>query len=179
MPFAWVIGLASCAFGIWALVETGVDTDQLYRPTETVLGMTQTPAVALVELAFGLLVLFSTLVPVVGRAMFAVLGAAAIAAGVIIVADWWQATTTDFARSDETLGWVYIGVGAVAFLAAMLLPTVQRRTVARTVQPAESTESVAASTDTAPVSRADRRRRGWWTRGRRTDESRDGYPSHA
>jgi cytochrome b561 len=188
MPFAWVIGIASCVFGIWALVDTGVNTDHIYRPAESVLGMSQTPALALAEVAFGLLVLLSTVVPLVGRAMFAVLGAVALAAGVVIVADWWRSTANDFAHGDETLGWVYIGVGAVALLAALMLPTVQRRTVVRTVQPAESTVQPAES-EAAPAAepapgettapRSARRHGGWWARRRHADRAGDGYPSRA
>jgi hypothetical protein len=123
---AFLIGAASLAFGIVALVRTGLDLGDLTGPEDTVLGFTHTPLLALVEIGFGALMLLAALSPG-GRVLMAFLGAVALAFGILILADAWPGRFQDWFAVDDDNGWLYVVVGGVSLLAALLLPTVHTR----------------------------------------------------
>ncbi len=115
---AIIAGAALVALGIAALVQTGIDTP-LSEPVEPVLGWDHTPLLGIIEIAAGALLVVFALRPG-GRWLVAVVGAALIVGGGLILAemDW----TLDELGAEQGFGWVPIGVGAVAVLAAILTP---------------------------------------------------------
>ena len=121
---AFVVGAAALAFGIVALVRTGLDLDDLTRPEASVLGFAHTPLLAIVEIAFGALMLLAALSPA-GRALMAFLGAVALAFGIVIVAETWPARMHDWFGVTDRTGWLFVVVGAVSLVSALFLPTVR------------------------------------------------------
>ena len=129
---AFVIGAAALAFGIVALVRTGLDFDDLTGPEDSVLDFVHTPLLAIAEIAFGALMLLAAFSPA-GRVLMAFLGLVALAFGILIVADAWPARMHDWFAVEDRNGWLYIAVGAVSLVSALFLPTVHtgdRRQVA-------------------------------------------------
>jgi hypothetical protein len=120
---AGIIGIAAIAFGAIALAKTGLNTDTLYHPHKTVLGFSHTPLLALAEIGFGVLMLLSALT-VGGRSFMALLSAAAIGLGIVVVADWWNARLYHWLGVTDRNGWMFIIVGAIGLVAAVLFPTV-------------------------------------------------------
>ena len=106
------------ALGIVALVSTGVDTG-LGEPGESVLGWNHTTWLAVAEIVAGALLVLFALRPG-GRWFVALIGAALVVGGVLILAenDW---TTTELGAEQE-YGWVPIAVGAAALVASLLTP---------------------------------------------------------
>jgi hypothetical protein len=123
---AFVIGAASLAFGIVALVRTGLDLGDLTGPEDTVLGFVHTPLLAIAEIGFGALMLLAALSPG-GRVLMAFLGAVALAFGVLILADVWSGRFHDWFAVNDDNGWLFVVVGGVSLLSALLLPTVRTR----------------------------------------------------
>jgi uncharacterized membrane protein len=162
---ALVVGIAAIAFGVWGLVRTGLNSDHIFTPTKDVLGVHQTPALALGEIAFGLLLLIAASMPAVGRVLMALLGAASLAFGVVVLADGWSHRIDRWTAANDTTGWMFVVVGAVIFLSA-LLPTMRSEREVAAEQPVTAAESGADATDAER--RADRtpasheRGRHWW-----------------
>ena len=122
----FVIGAAAIAFGVVALVRTGFDTDEWFSPVKTVLGFEHTPLLAVSEIGFGVLMLLSAMSPG-GRPLMALLSAVALAFGIVVVADAWSARIDRWFGVTDSNGWLYIVVGSVGLIAALLLPTVEGR----------------------------------------------------
>ena len=115
---ALLTGAGLIALGVVALVQTGVDTP-LSEPVEPVMGWDHTPWLGIFEIAAGALLVLFSLRPG-GRWLVALVGAALIAGGVLILGeiDW----TVDELKAEESFGWVPIVAGGIAILAALLTP---------------------------------------------------------
>ena len=115
---AILTGAALIALGVVALVQTGVDTP-LSEPVEPVMGWDHTPWLGIFEIAAGVLLVLFSLRPG-GRWLVALVGAALIAGGVLILGeiDW----TVDELKAEEGFGWVPIVAGGIAIVAALLTP---------------------------------------------------------
>jgi hypothetical protein len=122
----FVIGAAAVAFGVVALVRTGLDTDEWFSPVKTVLGFEHTPLLAVSEIGFGVLMLLSAMSPG-GRPLMALLSAIALAFGIVVVADAWSGRIDRWFGVTDSNGWLYIVVGAIGLVAALMLPTVAGR----------------------------------------------------
>jgi hypothetical protein len=162
---AVVIGLAAMTFGIWGLARTGLNTDHIFTPTKDVVDVHQTPALALGEIGFGILLLIAASMPAIGRGLMALLGAASLASGVIVLADGWSHRIDRWTAANDTTGWLFVVVGGVTLLSALFLPTIRsdrevadRRAVAAT-EPGERTTDADRRADPTS-SRA--RGRHWW-----------------
>ena len=83
------------ALGVWALIKTGLNTDHIFTPTEDVLGLPHTPALALAEIGFGIVLLLAAATGAFGTFLIAVLGVASVVFGVIVVSDSWSGACTD------------------------------------------------------------------------------------
>jgi len=119
----FVIGAAAIAFGVVALVRTGLDADEWFSPVETVLGFEHTQLLAVCEIGFGVLMLLSALSPA-GRPLMALLSLIALAFGIVVVADAWAGRIDRWFGVTDGNGWLYIVVGGFGLVAALLLPTV-------------------------------------------------------
>ncbi len=151
---AVVVGVCAIALGVWALVKTGINTDHIFTPTKDVIGLPHTPALALGEIAFGVLLLVAPALGRFGTFLIALAGAASFAFGVIVLSDSWSGRVHRWTAADHDSGWVFIGVGVLLVLAAVLplLPST-RRAQPREAAPMEH-DPVPAEPDHAPASDA-------------------------
>jgi hypothetical protein len=124
---AFVVASGSLALGIWALARTGLDLDHLFRPERRVLGLPHTPALALGEIAFGVVMVLAATSPIVGRLLMIVAGAAVAIGGVLVVTDTFERRIDRWTAANDTSGWLFIVVGALVVLAAAMLPTLASR----------------------------------------------------
>jgi hypothetical protein len=124
---AAVIGLGAIALGVWALVKTGLDTKRLFGPRAEVLGLPHTPALALGEIGFGVLMLLAAASRTAGRLLMMILGVAAATFGVLVLTDTYTGHLGRWTAADDSTGWLYVIVGAVAIVAAAVLPTMRSR----------------------------------------------------
>jgi hypothetical protein len=149
---AGVVGILAITLGVWALIETGLNTDHIFTPSKEVLGLPHTPTLALGEIGFGILLLFAAATGAFGTFLTAVLGAASLAFGVIVVSDSWSGRVHSWTAADHDSGWVFILIGAVLVLAATLPLLDSTRTVqTHDATPAER-EPVPAEHEPAAVS---------------------------
>lgn len=144
---AAVVGVCAIALGVWALIKTGINTDHIFTPTKDVLGLPHTPTLAIGEIAFGVLLLVAAALGRFGTFLIALAGAASFAFGVIVLSDSWSGRVHRWTAADHDSGWVFVGVGAVLVLAAVLPSLVSTRRV----QPQEASP-VPAERDPATVS---------------------------
>jgi hypothetical protein len=172
---AVVIGIAAIAFGIWGLVRTGLNSDHIFTPTKDVLDVHQTPALALGEIGFGVLLLIAASMPAIGRGLMALLGVASLACGVIVLVDAWSHRIDRWTAANDTTGWLAVVVGGVTLLSALFLPTIRsdREAADRDVvdrratatEPDERTNADERATDPdrrAEPSTSRSRGRHWW-----------------
>lgn len=122
----FVIGAGAIAFGAVALVRTGLDTNEWFSPVKSVLGFDHTPLLAVSEIGFGVLMLLSAASPA-GRPLMALLSAIALAFGIVVVADAWAGRIDRWFGVTDRNGWLFIVVGGVGLIAALMLPTVAGR----------------------------------------------------
>jgi uncharacterized membrane protein HdeD (DUF308 family) len=126
---AGAMGLAAIIFGALALVETGFDPDHIRRPHEQVANLHHTPALALLEIGFGVVMLVAAFGTVIGRAFMTVASVAALGFGAVIVAELWPTRLHNWLGVHDRNGWLFVIVGAIGLLAVVLLPAVRRRQV--------------------------------------------------
>lgn len=130
---ALAVAAGSLALGIWALARTGLDLDHLFRPERRVLGLPHTPALALGEIAFGIVMLYAARSRLVGRLIMIGAGVVVAAGGALVLTDAFEPRVHRWTAANDTSGWLFLIVGAVVVLAATILPTIasSRRTVER------------------------------------------------
>jgi hypothetical protein len=162
-PIALVLGLVTCAFAVIALTRTGLDLGHLTHGHATAFGFGQTPLLALAELGFGLLLLVAAAMPLAGRNLMTLLGAAALGLGIVMVGGWWSSRMTQWLNGTDRDGWLCIIVGAFVLVVAFAAPVRTRtRTVkakpAPVVSPTATTEPLATP---APPARPRRLRLPW------------------
>ncbi len=118
-----LVGLALTAWGIIALVATGIDTP-LDQPVEEVFGFDHTPWMGIGEVAAGVLLILAALRPQ-GRWLTGLVGVALIAAGAMILAemDW----AIEELSTEQSFGWIPIIAGALALLGTVLTPPRHQR----------------------------------------------------
>ena len=113
-----LVGAALVAYGVVALITTGLDTP-LNQPVEEVMGYAHTPWLGILEVASGALLILFSLRPG-GRWLVALVGLALIVGGIMIAAelDW----TVEELGAESGYAWIPIVAGGVAVLAALLTP---------------------------------------------------------
>jgi hypothetical protein len=127
---AFVIGAAAVVLGGIALTRTGFHPDRLYDNERSVLSFHHTELLALVEIAFGVLMMVAALSPG-GRGLMALLSAALLGFGIVVVVDWWQADFHHWLGVHDRNGWLFVIVGAVGLFSALFLPTFRTGGVSR------------------------------------------------
>lgn len=130
---ALLIGAGFIVLGAVALNRTGFSTSHLYEPSERIWTLGHTPLLAIVELGFGIAMVFAALRPLAGRALMMLLSIGAIGAGVVILADVWPRRVDHWFGATHRNGWLYVIAGGIALLAALFAPTIVggRRRVVR------------------------------------------------
>jgi len=116
-----LVGAAVTFVGMVSLFKTGVSSE-LNTPLTTVFGMTQSPAVGLIELAAGVLLILSAASEST-RPLMGFIGALMMIAGIVAtVANFEIQRDVGF---DPDAGWFFAVAGFIALVAAML-PAVWR-----------------------------------------------------
>jgi hypothetical protein len=131
-PITWgqvlivLAGAASFVIGIGAVALGGL-AGSVTAPIVQVFTFDHTPLLGLIETGAGVVLILCAFLPG-GRWIAGPVGVAAIVGGALIIAelDW---ITTNLA-AEQRFGWVAIGIGAVAYLGAMV-PTKKRVVVNR------------------------------------------------
>src|SRR4051794_37422047 len=73
-----LVGIGFAVLGLAAIVRTGFDTAHIYRPHEVVWQLPHSPLLALIEIAYGALLIVASVVPGGVRWLIGLLGAAAV-----------------------------------------------------------------------------------------------------
>ena len=127
-----VVGAALVVLGVFALIETGVETP-LDQPVEDVLGYAHTPLLGIFEIGVGAVLVLLSLRPG-GRWFVAVLGLGLVLAGLLVLGelDW----AGEKLGADSAYAWIPITAGVAVIAAALLTPRRhQRMTGVPTVAP--------------------------------------------
>jgi hypothetical protein len=149
---AAVVGIGAIVLGVWALIKTGINTDHIFTPTKDVLGLPHTPTLALGEIAFGILLLVASALGAFGTFLIALAGAASFAFGVIVLSDSWSGRVHRWTAADHDSGWLFILVGAVFVLAAVLPLLVSPRKMTTPDAPATERQPVPSEPERTAVS---------------------------
>jgi hypothetical protein len=122
----FLAGAASLVFGIGAVALGGL-AGSVTAPIVQVFTFDHTPLLGLIETGAGVVLILCAFIPG-GRWIAGPIGVAAIVGGALIIAelDW----ITENLAAEQRFGWVAIGIGAVAYLGAMV-PTKKRVVVNR------------------------------------------------
>jgi hypothetical protein len=107
-------GVALAAGGAVTMARAGFDTPLAEQTTE-ILGITQSTALGIAELAAGLLLIAAALTPH-GRRFGGFIGALVAIGGLVVVAAS-DELLADL-RTEQALGWVLMGIGGAALVAA-------------------------------------------------------------
>jgi hypothetical protein len=117
------IGLFLTVLGGIALARTGLG--DMTSPETTVLGFGHTPLMAIIEIGFGVLLMLDAANAFASRGMLIGFGALAAAFGLIIVIE--PGAFQDWLGVSRANGWLYVGLGAGAFVLGSLSPVFTRR----------------------------------------------------
>ena len=121
-----IVGVAAIVLGIVALAKTGIHGNWLRTPQREVWSFDLTPLLAVVEIAFGVLLVLAWVSAGASRAFMALLGALAVAFGVLILADAWPARMHRWFGVHDRNGWLFVITGGAVLVAGLLLPTFKR-----------------------------------------------------
>jgi hypothetical protein len=123
---ALLVGVAAIVLGIAALAKTGIHGDALRSPHREVWSFDHTPLLGVVEIGFGVLLVLASVSAGASRAFMALLGALAVAFGVVILADAWPARMHRWFGVHDRNAWLFVIVGGIVVLAGFVLPTFSR-----------------------------------------------------
>jgi hypothetical protein len=132
-----IVGIGSAVLGIAAVASTGFDTAHIYAPQHVVGSFPHSPLLGVIEIGFGLLVAIGSVVPGGVRTLLALLGAIALAFGLVVLIEAMPSRLNHWLGVTHRNGWLFVIVGAVVLLAAIVSPVFagvdrQRRVVRRT-----------------------------------------------
>jgi hypothetical protein len=133
-----VAGIGFTVLGIAAIVRTGFDTSHIYTPHTDVWTMPHSPLFGLIEIGYGVLLVIASVVPGGVRWLMGLLGAAGLAFGLVIVIGDTPTRLNNWLAVTHRNGWLYVIVGAVVLLAAIVSPVFvsgTRHRHVRNVQP--------------------------------------------
>jgi hypothetical protein len=121
---AVVAGLFLAILGTLVLIDAGFGAGSFTSRTGTALSFTQTGLLAIVEIAFGVAVVWlAGDFPWYGRSAAIVAGVLATGFGIVLAA--WATPFASVFGGDPASGWLWIGIGVVTIVSAVL----PRRTV--------------------------------------------------
>jgi hypothetical protein len=121
------IGIGFVVLGIAAVAKTG--SSHLYTPTRTIWHLGHTPLLGWIDVAFGALLILASAVPGAVRSLMALLGAAALAFGIVILVDAAPYRVHRYFAATHVNGWLYVAVGGALLLAAFASPVFAGRSV--------------------------------------------------
>src|SRR5947207_8345583 len=79
-----IVGIGFAVLGIAALARTGFDTAHLDTPHKVMWGLRHSPLLAVIEIAFGALMILASVVPGGARSLMGLIGAAALVLGIVV-----------------------------------------------------------------------------------------------
>jgi hypothetical protein len=123
---ALVLGGAAIVFGAFGLADTGLDVGHIDTPHDVALGFHTTPLLALIEIAWGVLMVIAAIRPIAGRSLMVLLGGAATVFGALILLDAWPRRFHDWFGVHDDNGWLFLAAGVVTLLASFVLPVISR-----------------------------------------------------
>lgn len=113
-----IIGIGVIAVGVVALVRAGID-GSLSEPVVEVMGYTHTAWLGIAEIGVGLVLVMAGL-DARGRAVSVFIGALAVIAGVLVLAEPDQMPAE--LGLEEAYGWPLVILGGIAAFAALVFP---------------------------------------------------------
>jgi membrane-bound metal-dependent hydrolase YbcI (DUF457 family) len=123
-----IIGIGITVLGFAAVARTGFDSDHIYTPQADVASMSHTPLFALIEVGFGVLVIVAAVVPGGARGFMALLGAAAVSFGLVVLIEETPNRLNHWLGVEDRNGVFYVVVGGVLLLTAIVSPVFTRKT---------------------------------------------------
>lgn len=132
-----IVGIGAAALGIAAIASTGFDTAHIYTPQHVVGSFPHSPLLGVIEIGYGVLMVIGSVVPGGLRTLLGLLGATALAFGLVVLIEAQPNRLTDWLAVTHRNGWLYLIAGAVVLLAAIFAPVFagtarERRVVRRT-----------------------------------------------
>jgi hypothetical protein len=130
-----IVGIGFAALGIAAIARTGFHTDHIYTPHADVWNLPHSPLLGLIEIGFGVLMVIASVVPGGARGFMGFLGAISVGFGIVVLVEQQPNRLNDWLAVTHRSGWLYLVVGVVVLLSAILSPVfggeLRRRTVRR------------------------------------------------
>jgi len=123
-----IIGIGITVLGFAAVARTGFDTDHIYSPKAMAWNLPHSPLMGLIEVGFGVLVIVSAVVPGGMRGFMALLGAAALSFGLVVLVEDAPNRLNHWLGVVDRNGWFYVITGGVLLLAAIVSPVFASRT---------------------------------------------------
>jgi apolipoprotein N-acyltransferase len=123
-----IIGIAITVLGFVALARTGFDTNNIYSPHALAWRLPHSPLMALIEVGFGMLLIVAAVVPGGIRSLIALLGAAALSFGIVVVSMTPPDRLNHWLGVEDKNGWFFVVVGNVLLLAGLVSPVFTTRT---------------------------------------------------
>jgi hypothetical protein len=120
---AGFIGAGYIVLGAIALGRTGFNVHHIIRPTTEVWRWHKTPILALIELAFGAIMVVAALRPAVAKALMAILSLAALGLGIAVLVDAFTSQLHIWLGATRADAWLYVGTGILGLIASMASPT--------------------------------------------------------
>jgi hypothetical protein len=117
-----IAGIGFTVLGVASIVRTGFDTSHIYTPHTDVWTLPHSPLLGLIEIGYGVLLVLASVVPGGVRWLMGLLGAAALAFGLVIVIGDTPTRLNSWLAVTHRNGWLYVIVGAVVLLAAIISP---------------------------------------------------------
>jgi hypothetical protein len=124
-----VIGVIILVLGIAAVARTGIDTSHIYQPHLVVWHLPHNQLLGMVEIAFGLLVILSSVEPGGTRAALAFFGVVAFAFGLVILLNVAPNHLYDWVGVQHRNGWFFLVAGLLLAIPALLTPDVVEQRV--------------------------------------------------
>ena len=124
-----VVGVGFTVLGIAAVARAGVNTDHIYTPQTFVWHLWQNPLMGLIEIAFGVFVVLSSVESGGTRAAQAFFGVVAFAFGLIVVLNVAPNHLFHWVAVTHRNGWLFLVAGLVLAIPALLTPDVVEQRV--------------------------------------------------
>src|SRR5207244_10543370 len=125
---ATALGGAAIVVGFYTLVRVGVNTNDLSRPSVTVLNIEHTPLLALAEIGWGAMMILAAFAGPFGRIVVGLLSATLIAFGAALLSAASTGRLHHWFGVSHHQGWSLVVVGALCLLASLASPPITRKT---------------------------------------------------
>jgi hypothetical protein len=131
-----LVGVAITVLGIAALARTGIDVDHIYEPRLLVWHLPHNQLFGMIETAFGLLVILSSIEVGGTRPALAFFGVVAFAFSLVVLFDVAPNHLYEWLGVTRRNGWMYLAVGLLLAIPALLThDVIERRVAGETVTP--------------------------------------------